>query len=452
MTEARTLANYEILDQLGQGGMGTVYRARDRVLERTVAVKVLHPSHAPSASEGGNRFLNEARAIARLSHPAIVAVYEFSDADPASVFIAMEYVDGVAIEEYVRGIQGDDIGPTLELVDQLLSGLGYAHERGVVHRDIKPSNLLVTPEGRLKITDFGIATVDSLRHTQTGLMIGTPAYMAPERYTGAGIDQRCDVYSAGVLCYELLTGRRPFAGELTEMIYKICHAAPAAMTAVRPGLPDLLDRVIAKALAKEPAARYQTAREFAVALLGVQEQLGCGRGRGNPAAAGGPQGAASAVSAVAATMPVTRPRLVTEADMADIVRQLTPILGPLAGITVRRAAARTRDRAGLYRLLADELRTDGERERFLAMAPREGRADVGQEAAATPTSLDPIAPATLERATRILARYIGPIASVVVKKTAAGAVDESDLYTRLAERIANEHERARCVADLTRPL
>ena len=157
MAQARTLGNYEILDELGQGGMGTVYRARDLVLERIVAVKLLHPSHVPAAAEGGSRFLNEARAIARLSHPAIVAVYEFSDADPASVFIAMEYVDGVTIEDYVRRLQGEDVAPTLDLIGQLLGGLGYAHERGVVHRDIKPSNLLVTREGRLKITDFGIA-------------------------------------------------------------------------------------------------------------------------------------------------------------------------------------------------------------------------------------------------------------------------------------------------------
>jgi serine/threonine-protein kinase len=458
VARARTLANYEILDELGQGGMGTVYRARDRVLDRIVAVKVLHPTHAPSADDAGGRFLNEARAIARLCHPAIVAVYEFSDADPASVFIAMEYVDGVTIEEFVRRGGGEDIAPTLDLVGQLLSGLGYAHERGVVHRDIKPSNLLVTSDGRLKITDFGIAKVDALRHTQTGVMIGTPAYMAPERYTGAGIDQRCDVYSVGVLCYELLTGRRPFGGELTEMIYRICHAPPAAVSAVRPGLPDLIDRVIAKALAKDPAARYQTAQEFAAALAEVRESPG--RRSGSEArreahagsAASGISAvaatAASGISAVAATAPVTKPAVWPPADLADIVRQLTPILGPLAKITVKRAAEQTRDRAELYRILGHELRTDEERRRFLATAPREPGADSG--AAAADAADVQMAPATLERAAKILARYLGPIAVVLVRKTAAAARDESDLYARLAERIPDAHERARCLADLTR--
>ncbi len=466
MAGARTLGNYEILDELGRGGMGTVYRARDRVLERIVAVKILHRHHAPASTGGGSRFLNEARAIARLSHPAIVSVYEFSDADPASVYIAMEYVDGVTIEEYVRRIEGEDIAPTLDLVGQLLIGLGYAHERGVVHRDIKPSNLLVTRESRLKITDFGIAKLDSVKHTQTGVMIGTPAYMAPERYSGGGIDERCDVYSVGVLCYELLTGRRPFGGELTEMIYKICHAPPAAVTALRPALPGLLDPVIAKALAKDPAARYQTAEEFGAALSTVREDLGFSPGRENrreaPAAKDNP---VSYVRAVGPTAPVTKPPPAANppgwslGEITEIVRQLTPILGPLAKITVRRAAAQTRDRAELYQMLARELRTDDERKRFMATAPRDVSKDRGSVRSvmskpfnsAPDIANDAIAPATLERAAKILARYIGPIALVIVKKTAASALDESDLYARIAERVADEGERARCVAELTRP-
>ena len=472
MAQARTLANYEILDELGQGGMGTVYRARDRVLERIVAVKVLHPTHSPAAAAGGGRFLNEARAIARLSHPAIVAVYEFSDVDPASVFIAMEYVEGVTIEQYVRSVQGENVAPTLDLVAQLLSGLGYAHARGVVHRDIKPSNLLVTRDGRLKITDFGIAKVDSLRHTQTGLMIGTPAYMAPECYSGGGIDQRCDVYSAGVLCYELLSGRRPFGGELTQLIYQICHAPPAALSALRPDLPEFLDRVVAKALAKDPASRYQTAEEFASALSTGRDCLG-GSEVGEPRREAYAERAHSAdVSPVQVTAPATQLQPPTHAasapgrssptsaqnppgwsvsDIAEIVRQLTPILGPLAKITVKRAAGQTRHRAELYRILAEELRTEEERKRFLATAPRETRGIGGPPPASVSKPLASIAPATLERAAKILARYIGPIAAVIVKKTAASALDESDFYARLAERIANEHERARCVADLTRP-
>ena len=376
--------------------------------------------------------------------------------------------------------QHEDIAVTLDLIGQLLSGLGYAHERGVVHRDIKPSNLLVTPEGRLRITDFGIAKVDTLKHTQTGVMIGTPAYMAPERYSGGGNDHRCDVYSVGVLCYELLCGRRPFGGELTEMMYQICHTPPSALTTLRPTLPGWLDPVIAKALAKDPGARFQTAREFRAALLGAREDLNFSGGREYrreaPAAKDNP---ASALPAAGVTAPVTRaprgaeatppPALDAESqrpapspwspgDITQIVRQLTSILGPLAKITVKRAAAQAAERTELYQILARELRSDDERKRFLATAPRDARKDgASMRAVAAPLSnagpeltKDQIAPATLERAAKILAHYIGPIAVVIVKKTAVSASGEMYLYERLAERIADSRERARCVAELTR--
>jgi serine/threonine-protein kinase len=295
------------------------------------------------------------------------------------------------------------------------------------------------------------------------------------------------VYSVGVLCYELLTGRRPFSGELTEMIYQICHAPPAAVTTLRPALPGLLDPVIAKALEKDPAARYQTAQEFGAAVYAVQENLGWSVGRGYRRDAHASKQPASFVSATCATQPVTRPQPPAGAkaasdatpapsldrasersaqspqgwstgDIDEIARRLTPILGPLAKITVKRAAEQTRDRAELYQILTRELRSDDERKRFLATAPREARGESGPVPSAVPkpansapdSTHDAIAPATLERAAKILARYIGPIAVVIVKKTAASASDETDLYVRLAERIADSRERARCVAELTR--
>lgn len=499
MTGPRTLGKYEILDLLGVGGMGTVYRARDRILERIVAVKLLHRDDGPVAgSEGWSRFLNEARAVARLNHPTIVSVYDFSDADPAGAFFAMEYVDGCSIEEYVR--RGTDVrlARALDLMRQLLGGLAYAHAKGVIHRDIKPSNLLVTRDGRLKITDFGIAKIGSNKHTLTGMIIGTPAYMAPERYSGGDIDQRCDLYSAGVLFFELLTGRKPFSGALTEIMYQICHVVPASVSAAEPAMPALLDPILAKALAKDPDARFQTAEEFAAAVAAVSAALGQAAGRGAPGAATmasalGAQGAAATALAVgvlppdepraAATVQVSEPAKRIEAtpvrapgsasgqtgapatgwtsgELAEIEQRLTPILGPMARIVVKRAAARTRDRERLCLELAAQLRTDEERKRFLDGASNPGRRDEGAvPAASVPAASAPpgtpadgaIAAATLDRTANILMRYIGPIAAVLVKKTAAAALNESDLYTRLADRITDVRERARFIAELTRP-
>lgn len=437
--EPRTLGKYDILDLLGAGGMGTVYRARDPVLERIVAVKLLHADQGRQpATEGGTRFLNEARAVARLNHPSIVAVYDFSAADPAGAFFAMEYIDGWTIEDYVELHCDDRLQSVFNLVGQLLAGVGYAHAQGVVHRDIKPSNLLVTRDGRLKITDFGIAKLDSLKHTQTGIMIGTPVYMAPERYAEGECDLRCDLYSVGVVLFELLTGRRPFNGSFTEVAYKTCHVMPSAVSTVAPSLPRSLDPVLARALAKDPAARYQTASEFAVALA-----------------------AAGAISRSPPTEPMTRPALSqgessplpaaggwSAAELAEIEAHLAPILGPMARIVVKRAAAMTDDRKRLCAELASQLRTDAERRRFLGAIGDTGRRNA---AAAAATAADgAITAATLERTARVLMRYIGPIATLLVHKTAAVSQSEFELHARLAERINDARDRARFIADLKR--
>ena len=473
VTGPETLGKYEILDLLGKGGMGTVYRARDPLLERIVALKVLHPDSAadPESVENWRRFLNEARAIARLNHPSIVAIYQFSDATPTAPYFAMEYVEGASVTEYVRQQERTRVAVTLDLVCQLLAGLDYAHRQGVVHRDIKPSNLLVTRDGRLKITDFGIARVGSLKHTQTGFMMGTPGYMSPERYHGGAIDQRCDVYSAGVLCYELLTGRVLFTGSLAEIVYQICQATPVAVSAAEPAIPALLDPVVARALAKEPDRRYQTAMEFYLALRAAQAALGHGAGSGHRDSSSAPEQLAEldsdvlpTPSAAAGTDPALEANTVLSpgwsmAEISQIVRQLTPILGPMARVVVKRHAALTRDRGELYAALARQLHSDEERESFLAaMARASGKnrvvaPDVPLTGSATipQVTLGAIAPATLERTTKIFARYIGPIAAVVVKKTAATALGDSDLHARLAERIADADERARFVAELAQP-
>src|SRR5438132_640069 len=214
MAIPRTVGKYEIVDAVGAGGMGTVYRAFDPTLERMVALKIVHLDrvHDVPFEQLCVRFRNEARAVARLNHPAIVTIFDYDDQDPVGAYIAMEYVQGCALDEYVKQRPKLHLEDAVSAMHQVLGGLAYAHGKDVVHRDIKPSNLLVTRDGLVKITDFGIARIGPKTTTQTGLLVGTPQYMAPEQYMGGLVDHRCDLHAAGAVLYELLTGTPPFTG------------------------------------------------------------------------------------------------------------------------------------------------------------------------------------------------------------------------------------------------
>jgi serine/threonine-protein kinase len=484
MDAPQTLGKYDILDLLGAGGMGTVYRARDRVLQRVVALKVLHPAPTPSPGSEDHRlrFLNEARAVARLNHPNIVSLFDFSDADPTRTFLAMEYVEGCTVADLVEESATVRLGCAVPLLRQLLHGLDFAHGQGVIHRDIKPSNLLVTEDHRLKIGDFGVAMMGSDRQTRTGYMVGTPTYMAPERYRGDQLDARCDVYSAAVVLHELLTGRQLFVGSLTEIIYQICHVDPEPASRLEPAVPALLDPVLAKGLAKDPTARYQTAGEFAAAIAAVTKALTAGP-RPVPHTSASGASASDAASPVlnlgsAPTVLVTKrvlrsdstpspgadaaertgpPGGWTSDTLAEIERHLTPIVGPMSRIMIKRAARVTQDWDTLCAELGKHLQSEEERKRFLngvGRAPKSGPV-------AAPSAASGLAPAVTQppslipqqvqdRATQVMLHFIGPIATVLVKKAATTSSDEADFHRRLAERISDERERARCLTELMR--
>jgi eukaryotic-like serine/threonine-protein kinase len=472
----QTLGKYDILELLGTGGMGTVYRARDRVLERIVAVKLLHRAQHPSqgSTDHGARFLNEARAVARLNHPNIVSLFEFSDEDPAGAFFAMEYVEGRSVADYMFEDTDVRLGYAVPLMGQLLDGLHYAHANGVIHRDIKPANLLVTEKHRLKISDFGIAKFRSASQTSTGLMVGTPAYMAPEQYRGDEIDQRCDVYSAAVVFYELLTGQRPFSGELAEMLYQICHRTPRPASSVEPAVPPQFDSVLAKGLDKDPQARYQTAGEFAAAITAVSEALAgtplLGTRGAIPVGVESPahspvRGVATSPTALmskrvrrdvlsstpeSASQRTGPPPGWTCEELTEIEGHLAPIFGPLARIVVKRAALLTQDRAHLCNSLAGSLRSDEERQWFLNQVQGTSRVDAPSVPKAV-AAIGVITPETQGRTATVLTRYLGPIAPILVKKAAQFAADEPDFYRRVTERIADVWERANCMAELAGP-
>jgi serine/threonine-protein kinase len=261
----KTVSHYKILEKLGEGGMGVVYKAEDTKLKRTVALKFLTPQ-ALGGEEEKSRFVHEAQAAASLNHPNICTVYEIDESE-GQTFIAMEYVDGRSLKAKIES------GPlklseATDIAVRIAQGLKEAHERGIVHRDIKPANIMLTGTGEPKIMDFGLAkSRDRTQVTKAGTTLGTVAYMSPEQARGERVDRRTDIWSLGVLLYEMISGRLPFKGDYEPaVVYSILNEEPEPLTAVRTGVPVELERVTAKLLAKDSAARYQHVDEVPVDL------------------------------------------------------------------------------------------------------------------------------------------------------------------------------------------
>jgi serine/threonine-protein kinase len=273
-----TLANigkYQIQDVLGQGGMGIVYRAFDPAIQRTVAIKTITKSTLDPADLQYvlTRFRHEAQAVGRLTHPRIAAIYDYGE-DLDLAYIVMELVNGKSLFQHLQNEVRFGLKEIGELIRQLLDGLGYAHAQGVVHRDIKPSNILINDDGRLKLTDFGIARIDSSTLTQVGEIMGSPGYMSPEQFLGTDIDARGDIYSVGVIAYELLAARRPFIGNNAEVMRQALSERAANPSDFTPKISVQLDWAVQKALAKKREDRFQTAKEFADAFVkGVEASL-----------------------------------------------------------------------------------------------------------------------------------------------------------------------------------
>ncbi len=260
---------YEVIRRIGRGAMGEVFLAEDRILKRKVALKFLilpEGLDLVEKSEAEARFYREAQAAARLNHPNIVVVHDIDEID-GRPYISMEYLEGETLDRVLsRGPLSAEVA--VEIIFQILEALDYAHEKGVIHRDIKPDNIFLTRKGSVKITDFGIARiVDSPITTQTRLVVGTPGYMSPEQVKGEPVDRRTDIFSCGVLLFELLTGHKAFSGpSLTAIIYKVVNENLPPLRELDPSLPPHLDAVIVKATAKDPEERYPTAAHMAEAL------------------------------------------------------------------------------------------------------------------------------------------------------------------------------------------
>ena len=270
------LDRYEIDAELGRGAMGVVYRARDPKLGRTVAIKTVSIAGlVPDAEqEYRKRFVVEAHAAGRLSHPGIVTIFDVrEDAEP---YLVMEYVEGQSLQQLVgRENCTLPVSTTLRLVQEIAEALHYAHSQGVVHRDIKPANILVTPDGHPKIADFGIAKLNQTELTLPGQILGSPAFMAPEQLSEENVDSRSDLFSLGVILYYMLTGHRPFQGNSTTTVcFKLVNHDPVPVSALDSKFPPELDTIVSRAIAKDPAQRYQSGLAMASDIQILREHSG----------------------------------------------------------------------------------------------------------------------------------------------------------------------------------
>ncbi len=438
MSRLDRLGKYEVRRVLGSGGWGTVYLGFDPDIERDVAIKTIRKDliDADLATEFMARFRNEARAAGRLHHPNIVGVYEYGE-DALVTYIVMEFVDGTGLREHVLSQSGFTFGQVVALATQLLDALEYAHGLRIVHRDIKPSNLLVTRAGVLKVADFGIARIDRSNLTSFGTVIGTPSYMSPEQCRGEETDARSDLFSAGVVLYELVTGHRPFLGPAETVAHRICNeepAPPSQHAALK--LHPAVDQLLARALAKRPDARFPTAGAFRdalqeVAKLGVEVDDGQGTTVVN-----------------IGTVMLKRPApLLDDATMVSVEHELARFLGPMAKVIVHKAVAVSRDRAELCTMLAETIDDPDTRRKFVDAFNRttSSARSTGRPAAAhgtpratrvahTPSAdsrhrtvvLQPLDDAFIDRVTRSLALRIGPIARIITRKAARQAVSRDE--------------------------
>jgi serine/threonine-protein kinase len=413
-----TIGDYQIIDVLGRGGMGKLFRVRNLISERIDAMKIIAPDLARDP-ELGDRFLREIKVHASLEHPNI-AVLRTALRIGDQFAMVMELVEGKDLDERLRE------GPlepraAVDIVDQVLSALSFAHARGVIHRDIKPANIMVTQAGLVKLTDFGIAhSAGEQRLTATGIALGSLYYMSPEQISSQPVDGRSDVYSVGVTLYHLVTGRRPFDGEAGAAILAaqlMLQATPPAT--VNPNVSPGLSAAIMRALEKEPARRFPSAEEFQKALraLGEMEPKRVGSG--------------------------AIPSFFDAATLARIESDLAAAVGPIARQLVLRAALRASTVDDLCAALAEQIPEKPERDRFLRR-PQGKQATAGHTPVpGAPGTLDP---ALVQLAKEKLAPYIGPIAAMVVERKARRVRSREEFFQALAAEIESEADRRKFLA------
>jgi eukaryotic-like serine/threonine-protein kinase len=479
MSVPERLGKFQITGVLGKGAMGVVYKGYDPVIKRPVAVKTIRNDWEELTEADTRmlaaRFRQEAQAAGRLAHAGIVGVYEYGE-EAGYTYIAMEYVEGSSLREYFNRKVSFPEPDVVSLMSQLLEGLAVAHDQGIWHRDIKPANLIVTAGGRLKIADFGVARVEASELTQVSDLLGTHGYIAPECYRGAAIDHRSDLFAAGSVLYQLLVGESPFSGTPESVMYRVCNVDPPPPSRVNAARGAHLDRVTLTALAKDPAQRFASAREFldmmrvsykgpvAASISEATVIRPVSREPAVPSASDGPasQGASGAAGLRSSASLSSGGPLPTQWDaqvLGKLESCLTALVGPVARVLVRRTSRAAADLPALVEQISAQLATDADRKVFARAVERLDdptiRTMMGGGSVSRPGSLaggtrpgtivGGFAPSEkqLARATDALSTFVGPIARVLVKRAAVGAADLAGFHRALAQAIENDADRQR---------
>jgi hypothetical protein len=437
--EPQQIGRYRIEGTLGRGAMGSVYRAHDPEIDRPVAIKLVHADllHGEERAAFIARFRREAQAAARCAHPNIVAVYDFAlhDGNP---FLAMEFVDGMSLAG-ARG-PGERMAPAeaCRIIVQVLAGLGAAHATGITHRDIKPANIMLARNGAVKVADFGISRMDTSQLTGEGMLVGTPSYMSPEQCRGETVDPRSDLYSTGVVLFEMLAGARPFAGASAGALYvRLATEDAPDIRTLRPDLPAALAEAVSRSLARDRDQRFPSAAAMAVALaaalgVAVDESAGDGTVVLAARAAAEPTGAGGAGT--------------FDRDVVDTLeRKLVEHVGPIARYLVQSAARQAGNLDSLCAVLASKIERPADRDRFAREVKaklRTGASTAIATAAATFSGGLALTPEELERLQAELTRYLGPVARVLIKRALPKSASVPALWEELASHIESPDDRA----------